>query len=1123
MNSLSSWLQDLGLVQYLPLFEQHGIDLRSMPLLGDSDLAELGVLLGHRKLLLNAIGAIEVHTASVASPLAATADTTPAAQRHASRGDAERRQLTVLFCDLVGSTALAHRLDPEALRELMRAFQQACGAVVARYAGHVAQYLGDGLVVYFGFPQAHEDDAERAVRAALEIVATVNRLPGSEPLHVRVGIATGAVVVGEGGCGDASVSNTAVGETPNVAARLQQLAGPDEIVIAPATHRLLGDTFELEDLGEHRLKGIDDPVRARRVRGLTRSESRFDASRAGRYTPFVGREHEVALLLGRWEQAREGEGQVVLLAGEPGIGKSRITQVLRERLAAIPHLLLQYQCSPYHSGSAFYPIIEQLAHAAGFERDDTPERKVDRLVATLVLSAEELPAIAPLFAALLSLPIDRYPPRMLSPQKHKELTIAALVDQPLRLARQQPVLMICEDAQWSDPSTMETMALMVESIRRAGILLVITCRPEFVPPWTVHGNVTLLHLNRLSKRQSAAMTDRLAGGKTLPDEVLAQILARTDGVPLFVEELTKTVLEAGFLRDAGEHWELSGPLPPLAIPSTLQDSLTSRLDRLESIKEVAQIGACIGREFDHELLAAVTPMSAGELHDALAKLVASGLIFRQGSVPAATYSFKHALVQDVAYDGLLKSRRLQIHGGIARALAENFKDRAKARPELLALHLTRAGLIDRAVPQWQVAARSAIASNRHREALGHVDAGLALVDRVPVELKANHEVGLLVSGAACHWVLTGYACEAAATLWARAEALLEGVTDQRLLILALMGINICAYAGADTRKALATAERLISLGQTTSDTDSKVVSFAAVGPTLQQQGQFERCKRLLLFVVATYETDRRTGYGRINDAKVTACSWLSWNHVTTGHLDKARHYARMAIDHATAIAQPFVLSQALSVAARQFAEAGDCAEALELCRRCIELCGTQNLPFWKGWAMVYEGIAYVRLGQHERAQARFAQAIAHLAANGARSDLGHLHAWRALALAHLGRFDDARRDDEVGRVACIETGQLLDLVDLAYARGVTELLDPNAEVGVAEQWLHTALAEARSRGARLIELRAAPSLAGLWQRQGKRREAHDLLGPIFGGFTEGFDCADLKEARALLDGLEASG
>ena len=510
--------------------------------------------------------------------------------------------------------------------------------------------------------------------------AAVNRLSGTEPLQVRIGIATGPVVVGESGAGDASVPSAAVGETPNVAARLLALAGPDQIVIAPSTHRLLGNTFEIEDLGDHTLKGIDGPVRARRIRGLARSESRFDATRSSRYTPFVGREHEVALLLARWEHAREGEGQVVLLAGEPGIGKSRITQVLRERLADTPHLRLQYQCSPYHSGSAFHPLIEQLARAAGFERDDTPERKLDKLEAMLALSAEELPTIAPLFAALLSLPIDRYPSRMLSPQKHKELTIAALVDQPVRLGKRQPVLMICEDAHWIDPSTLETMALMVERIRHAAILLVITCRPEFVPLWTGHGNVTLLHLNRLSKRHGAAMTDRLTGGKALPDEVLTQILERTDGVPLFVEELTKAVLEAGFLHDAGGRWELSGPLPPLAIPSTLQDSLMARLDRLAPpIKDVAQIGACIGREFDHELLAAVAPMSAGDLHDALDKLVASGLIFCQGSVPEAIYSFKHALVQDVAYDGLLKSRRQQIHARIARSLVTDFKERAKAR------------------------------------------------------------------------------------------------------------------------------------------------------------------------------------------------------------------------------------------------------------------------------------------------------------------------------------------------------------------------------------------------------------------------------------------------------------
>ena len=899
------------------------------------------------------------------------------------------------------------------------------------------------------------------------------------------------------------------------------LAGPDQIVVAPSTYRLLGNTFEIEDLGEHRLKGVVSAVRARRICGLARSDSRFDATRSSRYTPFVGRQPEVALLLARWEQALEGEGQVVLLAGEPGIGKSRITQVLREQLTDTPHLRQQCQCSPYHSGSAFYPLIEQFARVGGFERDDTPERKLDKLEALLDLSAEELPSVGPLFAALLALPIERYPPRMLSPQKHKELTIAALVEQPLRLARRQPVLMICEDAHWIDPSTLETMALLVERIRQAQILLVVTCRPEFVPPWTEHGNVTLLHLNRLSKRHGALLADGVTGGKPLPEAVLAQIVERSDGVPLFVEELTQTVLEAGFLRDAGDHWELRGPLPPLAIPSTLQDSLMARLDRLGPIKEVAQIGACIGRDFDHELLAAVAPVRGVGLQVALDGLVASGLIFRRGSGAEASFSFKHAMVQDVAYQGLLKSQRRQIHERIAGALAIEFKDRAKARPDLLALHLTRAELFDRALPQWQAAARSAIANNRHREALGHVGAGLALVDRVAVEGRANHELGLLVSGAACHWVLTGYACEAAAAWWARAEALLDGVTDQRLLILALMGINICAYAGADTKKALSTAERLVELGQATSDTDSKVVAFSAVGPTLHQQGRFEACTRLLNFVVATYGSDQRTGYGRLNDAKVTACCWLSWNHLVTGHLDQARHCARMAIEHATAMAQPFVLSQALGVAARALAEAGDSQEALTLCRRCVELCDAQDLPFWKGWAMVHEGVACFRLGQHEQAQACIAQAVEHLLANGGRSDLGHLYAWRALALAHLGRFDEARRDHGAGRADCERAGQPLALAELAYARGVTELLDPGAEAGTAEHWLHAALAAARSNGMRLVELRAANALADLWQRQDKSAQAHDLLAPVFGAFTEGFDSVDLRQARSRLNELEA--
>lgn len=1106
MDTLSSWLRELGLDQYVPLFESHGIDLHSLPLVSENDLVELGVLLGHRRLLLKAISTLEPDGPAAPS-------TSQLVQ------DASRRQLTILFCDLARSTELAQQLDAETLRELMHAYQRACGDIVSRYAGYVAQYLGDGIVVYFGFPQAHEDDAERAVRAALDMVAAVSRIPGPTPLRVHIGIATGSVVVGDSGAADGSVSNTAVGETPNFAARLSSLAEPGQIVVSAGTYRLLGNTFRTEDLGERMLKGISEATKAWLVQGLTRNESRFGATRQSRYTPFVGRESEVALLLARWESARDGDGQVVLLTGEPGIGKSRIAHVLGQHLADTPHLRQFYQCSPYQNGSAFYPIIETFERAFKFERDDTPEQKLDKIEASLNLDADRLAVVAPFFAALMSLPIDRYPAQMLAPRKHREQTINALVEQTLRLAKHLPILMICEDAQWADPATLETMALMVEQIRRAAVLLVVTCRPEFVPPWTGHGNVTLLHLNRLSRRQGEAITEQFVGGKRLPDELLTQILERTDGVPLFVEELTQAVLESGLLHDASDHWELKSPLPSLAIPSTIQDSLMARLDYLGATKEVAQVGACIGREFDHALLAAIVPMDDADLQQALDRLVNSGLVFRHGSGAETVYAFKHALVRDVAYDGLLMSRRKQIHAAIARALAQELKDRARSQPELLALHLTRADLVDLALPQWRTAARSAIAKNRHREALDHVDAGLALLDRAAIEHRADHEVGLLVTGAACHWVLTGYACKQAAASWARVEELVDEVTDLRLSIMALSGINICAYAGADTRKALDSAERLIALGESTEDIDSKLVAFSCVGPILYQQGQFVRCAKLLEYVVDAYKPDRQSGFGRLNDAKVTACNWLSYCHLAAGRFEQAKHYARMAVEHATRIAQPFVLSQALSVAARAFAETGDEETTFDLCERCIELCDTQNLPFWKGWAMVYEGVVLERRGKHQQAEGRLAQAIDHLAAGGGRSDLGYMYACRAQALAHLNRFDEARRDIETGRVECVSTGQMISLIELTYSRGVTELLDPGSDSGIAEHWFNLALTDARSHGVRLIELRAAMSLARLWNANGKQREAQAVLQPVVGVFTEGLDCQDMTEAFALLDGL----
>jgi class 3 adenylate cyclase/tetratricopeptide (TPR) repeat protein len=1106
MDTLASWLRPLGLDRYVSLFESHGIDLHSLPLLSEKDLVELGVLLGHRRLLLKAISTLDSDARS-ALPTSQPAK------------DAGRRQLTILCCDLVGSTQLTQQFDAEMLRDSMHAYQLTCSDIVSRYAGHVAQYIGDGIVAYFGFPQAHEDDAERAVRAAFDMVAAVGKVSGAVPLRVHIGIATGSVIVGDSGAGDGSISNSAVGETPNIGARLTALAGPDQILISSRTHRLLGNTFRTEDLGEHMLKGISGPVKAYLVRDLARNESRFDATRESRYTPFVGRQSEVAMLRARWESACDGDGQVVLLTGEPGIGKSRIVQVLSKQLVDVPHLRQFYQCSPYHNGSSFYPLIEPLERACGFERGDTVEQKLDKLEATLDVSADQLTFVAPFFAALLSLPIDRYPTQLLSPLKHREQTIIALVEQIRHLAKYQPMLIICEDAHWADPATLETLSQLVKQIRQAAVLLVVTCRPEFMPSWS-DDHVTLLHLNRLSRTDGVAIADQLAGSKPLPDELLTQILERTDGVPLFVEELTQSVLESGFLYDAGDHWELARPLPPLAIPTTIQDSLMARLDHLGKTKELAQIGACVGREFDHELLAAIVPTDDAGLRDALARLVDSGLVFRHGSGSETVYTFKHALVRDVAYDSLLISRRKQIHAAIAHAFSDELKDRARTRPELLALHLTRADLIDLAIPQWRIAARSAMANNRHREALDYVDAGLALIGQAAVERRAENEVRLLAAGAACHWALTGYASRQAAALWARVEELIDRVTEPRLLIRSLSGILVCAYVGTDTQKALAIAERLIALGESAEDVDSRLVAYAAVAQILFRQGQYSRCIKLLEYVVDTYTPKRQGGSGLTYDPKVAACSWLGYCYVASGRFKRAREYAQMAVEHATAIGQPFVLSMALCIAARTFAEAGNADTTFSMCDRCIELCDTQSLPYWKGWAMAFEGLALVRCGKHRQAEHRLAQAIEHLVAHGGRADLGFTYAWRAQALAHLGRFEEARRDVETVWRECASTGQLSSLIELAYSRGVTELLDPKSDGDIAEHWLKLALTDSRSIGSRLIELRAATSLATLWKTHGKCREARDVLEPVVSAFTEGLHCQDVTAAIALLDSLD---
>ena len=710
---VAAWLRGLGLEQYAQLFRDNDIDGEILCGMTAEDLKELGVSsFGHRRRLLNAIAALggEPPTRDVAQSAtsATSAPTSPPPT------DAERRQLTVMFCDLVGSTALSTRFDPEDLRELIGGYHRAVADTVGRFDGFVAKYMGDGVLIYFGYPQAHEDDAERAVRAGLAVIEAVGRLPARQDLRVRLGIATGLAVVGDLLGEGAAQERGVVGETPNLAARLQALAAPNTLIIGEATRRQVGGLFELADLGPQALAGFAEPQSAWRVIGESGMLSRFEALRSGE-TPLVGREEEVELLLRRWEQAKSGEGRVVLISGEPGIGKSRLTAALSEQIGTEPHTRLRYFCSPHHQNSALHPVIVQLERAAGFERDDGPEAKLDKLE-TLLGPAAEIGDVS-LLVELLSVPGgDRFAPLELSPQRKKERTFAALVRQLEGLARTQPVLMIFEDLHWIDPTSREFLDLVLARIDRLPVLLAATFRPEFQPPWVGQAHATVIALNRLGRGDGAVMVERLAGNAALlPPDVIAEIVERTDGVPLFVEEMTKAVLEAGAER--GGEIAASVPSAGLGVPATLQASLMARLDRLgPAAKGVAQIGAAIGREFSYELAASVGELAEEMLQDALQRLVDAGLVFQRGTPPEAAYLFKHALVQDTAYSTLLRGPRRQLHARIAEALTAHYPELMDSQPELFAQHYAEAGLIEKSATYWGKAGHGSAARSAMAEA-----------------------------------------------------------------------------------------------------------------------------------------------------------------------------------------------------------------------------------------------------------------------------------------------------------------------------------------------------------------------------------------------------------------------
>ncbi|HSA82495.1 MAG TPA: AAA family ATPase [Geminicoccaceae bacterium] len=1116
MDDIGAWLEGVGLGQYAEQFRAHDLGFDVLGDLTDDDLKELGVSSGHRRLLLQAINALAEGSATM--PVAGDS---PAATPSPPPSAAERRQLTVLFCDLVGANEPAARLDPAETREVIAAYRSACSAVVRRFDGHVARSIGDGVMAYFGWPRAHEDDAERAVRAGLDMAEAVGRIARSEgpPLAARVGIATGVVMVGNR-IGEGAAQDV-VGATPVLAARLQELAEPSAVVIAWTTRRLLGDLFELTDLGERELEGFAESIQAWRVVGASRSESRFEAFHGHKLTALVGREHEIGLLAERWERAKDGEGQVVLLSGEPGIGKSRIVRALRERLADPHPLTLSHYCSPYHTNTALYPIIAHLERAAGFARDDGAAVRLEKLEALLALGTEALAEAVPLVAALLGIASGgRYQAPALSPQRQKQRTLEVLVDQVAGLAARQPVLAVYEDAHWMDPTTLEGLGMLIGRLRRLPVLVLITFRPEFRPPWTGHAHVTQLSLSRLARRHGQALVEEVTGGKALPPEVLDQIVAKTDGVPLFVEELTKAVLESGLLADAGDHFALTGPLAPFAIPATLRDSLMARLDRLTSVREVAQIGAVIGREFAHELVAAISPLRENELAAALDQLVASELIFRRGAPPDATYTFKHTLVQDAAYQSLLKSKRQQLHARIARALARDFPSAAEHQPEVLAHHFTLGGLAQQAICYWQLAGELSARSYANVEAIAHLTKGLELTRTLPPSVERDRqELDLLTLLGPLLAAAKGYSAGEVETTYLRAQELCRDVGDARQLFQIVFGLRSYHEFRGELRKARAAAERCLGLAQELRDPELLVASYRAIGGNAHRLGEFAAaCAHLEQSVGIGSSQERQPDPVRnLADARAVAHVYLSRTLGPLGYPDQALRTSDEALAMAERLAHPYTSAEILHFASGVRLLLRDPAGARRLAERLIALCREHGFGLhlahgmlWRGWAVAHE----LRSGDGiKEIRASLTQFMA------IGSTISHTHGLIILADAHralhqgakglaalneaeaaIGTSDERRHDAEVHRL-----------------RGELILLLPDRDQ--AEACFRSAIKVAAAQQAKLWELRATISLARLWADQGRRRDAADLLSPVYAWFTEGFNTADLKDAKALLEEL----
>ena len=1043
---------------------------------------------------------------------------------------AERRQLTVMFCDLVGSTELSEQLDPEDWRDVLRTYQHAAARAIERFEGHIAQYLGDGLLVYFGHPVAHEDDAQRAVHAALAVLTEMRVLnerlehERNVVLPLRTGIHTGLVVVGEVGAGRQQ-EMLSVGATPNIAARLQALAGPDEVVVSGSTFRLLEGYFTCESLGARQLRGIAQPLEVFRVVEATGATSRLQAASTRGLTPLIGRDTEIRVLLERWQETERGASSVVLLNGEAGIGKSRLIQEIRGEMVIQHGSWLECRCSPYHRDSSFHPVLGLLRAAIGITADDTADEAIDRIASSLTSLGLSDSDNVPLLAGLLAIPLgERYVPVELPPPRRRERTFELLYAFVDALGGSAPRVLLVEDLHWADPSTLEFLEAVVRGRRLRATLHLFTHRPDFVPRWEKDG-VTEISLDRVTRSDAELIVSRVAHGRSLPREVIEQVVAKTDGVPLFVEELTKMLLESNLLARRNGHYELVGRLEAVQIPATLQDSLIARLDRVAGAKEVAQVGATIGREFAYELIRELWMLDRVALDAALDRLMEAELVYRSGTPPRATYSFKHALVQDAAYESQLKSKRKLNHERIATVLERRFPDVAQGQPEVLARHYTEAELPEHAVRYWLSAGQRAVQRSANQEAIAHLERGLRLVERLPVTTtRAEHELSLLVTLATPLIATKGYSAPEVGQALSRARELCADVGDTPQLFPVLFGLWLFYVVAVDLGTARQLAEQLLALAERSQDPGLLLEGHCALAVTSFYRGEFAATRNHVERGVALYEHDRHRAHAYVygQDPGMVALGYGVRSLPLLGLPRRTAEAADALVALSERLTHRHSLGGSLMHLTVMHLHRREPVAALERADALVALSTEHELLFWlamarmlRGAALVFDASASADADYLERATAEAQGAVAAYEATGAGLDVPVCIAALAEGLHALGRTNEGVALLDGALAENDRTGQHYYDAELHRLRGM--LVHGRGDDSEAERSIQRAVELARRQGARLLELRAVVDLALRGDAAAKARTA-ELVASI----DEDGGGPDIARAHESLSRIAAS-